>query len=369
MDMSTEQVMEYLSSRKKGEQNTSETEVNKSEESKTASVETTPKTEEAETSSSSEKEHKDGVTGAEEQPAGKGSDDSKDQKPAESDQKTEKVEQKSPTKQDPQKKDQKPSHREQRDYAFIKLQEKHKKQIEKLTKRIEELEAQSKREEGLRAEHFKKSDGTPDHDSYLDWREDKRDRDLELKNLKAESQAEQEQYAIERDAAAARASFKTEQEAEDYFRMQEQNAAEFVGDLDKFDPNRVALNYIFSLNNYPVVLKKLMDKSDFSYLKRVFRSTDPAEIKHNIARVSDEILDEYYSFNGHSAQRVPDPVQRTEQPRPQVSTPTEPSERDHSPKKSPIPITGRQTTTAQSSAPVVKDRRYWNEVLHQLNGR
>ena len=355
MDMSTEQVMEYLSSRKKGEQNTSETEVNKSEESKTASVETTPKTEEAETSSSSEKEHKDGVTGAEEQPAGKGSDDSKDQKPAESDQKTEKVEQKSPTEQDPQKKDQKPSHKEQRDYAFIKLQEKHKKQIEKLMKRIEELEAQNKKEEGLRAEHFKKSDGTPDHDSYLDWREDKRDRDLELKNLKAESQAEQEQYAIVRDAAAARASFKTEQEAEDYFRMQEQNAAEFVGDLDKFDPNRVALNYIFSLNNYPVVLKKLMDKSDFSCLKRVFRSTDPDEIKHNIARVSDEILDDYYRYQP-SPQRVPDPVQRTEQ------TPTEP-------KKSPIPITGRQTTTAQSSAPVVKDRRYWNEVLHQLNGR
>lgn len=354
MDMSTEQVMEYLSKRKE-EHNTSETEVNTSEESKTASVETTPKTEEAETSSSSEKEHKDGVTGAEEQPAGKGSDDSKDQKPAESDQKTEKVEQKSPTKQDPQKKDPKPSHREQRDYAFIKLQEKHKKQIEKLTKRIEELEAQNKKEEGLRAEHFKKSDGTPDHDSYLDWREDKRDRDLELKNLKAESQAEQEQYAIERDAAAARASFKTEQEAEDYFRMQEQNAAEFVGDLDKFDPNRVALNYIFSLNNYPVVLKKLMDKSDFSYLKRVFRSTDPDEIKHNIARVSDEILDDYYRYQA-SPQRVPDPVQRTEQ------TPTEP-------KKSPIPITGRQTTTAQSSAPVVKDRRYWNEVLHQLNGR
>lgn len=357
MDMSTEQVMEYLSKRKE-EHNTSEKEVNKSEESKTASVEETPKTEEAETSSSSEKEHKDGVTGAEEQPAGKGSDDSKYQKPAESDQKTEKVEPKSPTKQDPQKKDPKPSHKEQRDYAFIKLQEKHKKQIEKLTKRIEELEAQNKKEEGLRAEHFKKSDGTPDHDSYLDWREDKRDRDLELKNLKAESQAEQEQYAIERDAAAARASFKTEQEAEDYFRMQEQNAAEFVGDLDKFDPNRVALNYIFSLNNYPVVLKKLMDKSDFSYLKRVFRSTDPAEIKHNIARVSDEILDDYYRV---SPQRVPDPVPRTEQQRQTVSTPTEP-------KKS-IPITGRQTTTAQSSAPVVKDRRYWNEVLHQLNGR
>ena len=352
MDMSTKQVMEYLSKRKE-EHNTSEKEVNKSEESKTASVDETPKTEEAETSSSSENEHKDGVTGAEEQPAGKGSDDSKDQKPAESDQKTEKVEQKSPTKQDPQKKDQKPSHKEQRDYAFIKLQEKHKKQIEKLTKRIEELEAQNKKEEGLRAEHFKKSDGTPDHDSYLDWREDKRDRDLELKNLKAESQAEQEQYAIERDAAAARASFKTEQEAEDYFRMQEQNAAEFVGDLDKFDPNRVALNYIFSLNNYPVVLKKLMDKSDFSYLKRVFRSTDPAEIKHNIARVSDEILDDYYRYQ-EPPQRVPDPVQRTE-------TPTEP-------KKS-IPITGRQTTTAQSSAPVVKDRRYWNEVLHQLNHR
>lgn len=360
MDMSTEQVMEYLS-KKRGEQNTSENEVKESEESKTASVEETPKTEETETSSSSEKEHKDGVTGAEEQPAGNGSDDSKDQKPAESDQKTEKVEQKSPTRQDQQKKDpnewknSKPSHREQRDYAFIKLQEKHKKQIEKLTKRIEELEAQNKKEEGLRAEHFKKSDGTPDHDSYLDWREDKRDRDQELKNLKAESQAELEQYAIERDAAAARASFKTEEEAEDYFKMQEQNAAEFVGDLDKFDPNRVALNYIFSLNNYPVVLKKLMDKSDFSYLKRVFRSTDPAEIKHNIARVSDEILDDYYADRYHTPSRVPDPVPRTEQ------TPTE--------QKKSIPITGRQTTTAQSSAPVVKDRRYWNEVLHQLNGR
>lgn len=362
MDMSTEQVMEYLSKRKE-EHNASEKEVNKSEESKTASVEETPKTEEAETSSSSEKEHKDGVTGAEEQPAGKGSDDSKDQKPAESDQKTEKVEQKSSTnstkesngKQDPQKKDPKPSHKEQRDYAFIKLQEKHKKQIEKLTKRIEELEAQNKKEEGLRAEHFKKSDGTPDHDSYLDWREDKRDRDLELKNLKAESQAELEQYAVERDAAAARASFKTEEEAEDYFRMQEQNAAEFVGDLDKFDPNRVALNYIFSLNNYPVVLKKLMDKSDFSYLKRVFRSTDPAEIKHNIARVSDEILDDYYADRYHTPSRVPDPVPRTEQ------TPTE--------QKKSIPITGRQTTTAQSSAPVVKDRRYWNEYLNELNHR
>lgn len=355
MDMSTEQVMEYLS-KKRGEQNTSENEVKESEESKTASVEETPKTEETKTSSPSEKEHKDGVTGAEEQPAGKGSDDSKDQKPAESDQKTEKVEQKSPTKQDPQKKDPKPSHKEQRDYAFIKLQEKHKKQIEKLTKRIEELEAQNKKEEGLRAEHFKKSDGTPDHDSYLDWREDKRDRDQELKNLKAESQAELEQYAIERDAAAARASFKTEEEAEDYFKMQEQNAAEFVGDLDKFDPNRVALNYIFSLNNYPVVLKKLMDKSDFSYLKRVFRSTDPAEIKHNIARVSDEILDEYF------ASRVQNPVPRTEVTSFTEQTPTEP-------RKSTIPITGRQTTTAQSSAPVVKDRRYWNEVLHQLNGR
>lgn len=363
MDMSTEQVMEYLSSRKKGEQNTSETEVNKSEESKTASVEETPKTEEAETSSSSEKEHKDGVTGAEEQPAGKGSDDSKDQKPAESDQKTEKVEQKSPTKQDPQKKDQKPSHREQRDYAFIKLQEKHKKQIEKLTKRIEELEAQNKKEEGLRAEHFKKSDGTPDHDSYLDWREDKRDRDLELKNLKAESQAELLQYAAERDTAAARASFKTEQEAEDYFRMSDEFGEEFFNDfLKKFDPDGVAKSYIFSLNNYPVVLKKLMDKSDFSYLRRIFKSTDPDTIKHNIARVSDEILDDYYADRYHTQQRVPDPVQRTEQPRPQVSTPTEP-------KKSPIPITGRQTTTAQSSAPVVKDRRYWNELLHQLNSR
>lgn len=240
----------------------------------------------------------------------------------------------------PKKSDNKPADKKsQIDYAFAKQKAKSK----ELKKRVKELEEELKKYRDLKPEHFKKDDGSQDVQGYMDYRINQENVKKEIDNLNAEDASIQEQMEVERDRYITEHSFHTEEEKNEYVELVRNNLPQFVEDLKQADPQGVILNYLGSLNQYPVVLKTLL--TDMNKLSWLFRTHDPQALRSRIERLSDDLLDEYNSKKNvqpeaHKA------VQATE-----VVTKS-------------IPVTGRQVTSSTgSSNPVVKDRNWWNEYL------
>lgn len=232
----------------------------------------------------------------------------------------------------------------QRDYAFIREKDKRKKQKEKYEARIKELEEELKKKNGLEYEHFKNQDGTPDPKSYVNWKFKERDMQDEIQNIRRMNDEEQRQYDLERDRFLTERCFKDPAELESYNKLIQEKGLAFRDAINEKDPNGVVFSYLETLDDYPIVLKELMDlEKNPNLLRRVFWSTDPDTLKQNIKEVSREILENRYSSN----------VQPQVQP--EIKQPA-------------LPVIGKQITNNTTTVtPTVKDRNYWNRWLTEHN--
>lgn len=225
----------------------------------------------------------------------------------------------------------------QRDYAFIREKQKRKEQKAKYEARIKELEEELKKRDGLEAKHFTKEDGSADPEAYIRNEFAKRDMTDELNRIKQQDAAEQNQLAVEQDRIITEHCFQGK-ELEDYRNLIDTKGKAFAAALKEHDTNDVVLNYLDTLQEYPIVLKELMTNMDT--LRRLFRSKDPDTLKHNIEKISGEILDKAHV----KPQEVPQPA------------PAEP--------KKALPVIGKQITNQTTTVePTVKDRQYWNNYL------
>lgn len=225
-----------------------------------------------------------------------------------------------------------------RDYAFIREKQKRKEQKQKYEARIKELEEELERKKGLDYEHFTNQDGTPDPRSYVNWKFKERDMQDEIRRIRELNDQEQYNYELERDKIITERCFPNPQDLQDYNQMIASKGKAFAEAVREKDPNGVVFKYLESLNDYPIVIKELMDlEKNPRLLSRVFRSTDPDSLKRNIATVADEILESHYH-----------PVQTQVQPE----------------SKPAIPVIGKQITNNTTTVePKVKDRNWWNNYL------
>lgn len=234
----------------------------------------------------------------------------------------------------------------QRDYAFIREKNKRKEQKAKYEARIKELEAKLKERDGLEESHFTKPDGSPDPTAYVRNEFAKRDMQDELRRVREQDLREQEQFEIEQDRIITEHCFQGE-ELTQYRDLIANKGRSFMEAIQENDPNNVVLNYLDTLQEYPIVLRQLM--TDMPTLRRLFRSKDPDALKYNIRTISDEILEKY-----HAPKVEPAPVSTA------VNTPVEPP-------KPAIPVIGKQITsnTVGNTAQTLKTRADWNRYLQE----
>jgi len=235
-----------------------------------------------------------------------------------------------------------------RDYAFIREKDKRRQQKQKYEARIKELEAELERKKGLDYEYFKNQDGSPDPKSYVNWEFKKRDMQDEINALRQQNDREQYDYDMERDRIITERCFQDPQELQEYNQMIAEKGKYFAEAVKERDPNGVVFSYLETLNDYPIVLKELMDlQKNPGLLARVFRSSDPDSLKRNIAVVADEILEKRYN-------QVPQVQPET------TATPVA--------AKPALPVIGKQITNNTTTVtPTVKDRNYWNRWLAEHN--
>lgn len=276
MSMTTEQALEYM------HQNVSDNSSNTSEESKVPSTEDS-KAEES-TSNSPEDATKNDV-------------EQNTQSTAESD--DSKVE--SASVEQPQNEH---THKEQRDYAFIREKNKRKAQAERYkaeiaTKdaRIKELEDKLNKYSGLKSDNFKKDDGSTNYDAYTNWKLQERDMQNEVQSLKSQLAEQERQRDIELDRIATERCFQ-DKELEEYDNLIATKGEAFATALHDFDDTDTVFKYLDTVQDYPVVLRELMTNPN-KWLPRIYRSKDPDSIRYSIARVTDQILDE--RLNEHTS--------------------------------------------------------------------
>ena len=211
------------------------------------------------------------------------------------------------------------SHKEERDYAFIREKNKRKAQRERYEAEIKSLKDELEKYKGLKLEDFK-----GDQQQYIDYRIDQQNQERKL--------ADQQRYLDELDVADMEAendrrvnlSFADEKERQEYKDLLERNGREFLSALQQFDQENVVMTYLNDLEQYPKVLKVLM--TDKEALKSVFAKRDPTFRKLALDRLATRVL---------------------------------------APKKEkkPLPIIGRQTSSSPVAESKVHDAAYWNEYL------
>lgn len=211
------------------------------------------------------------------------------------------------------------SHKEERDYAFIREKNKRKAQRERYEAEIKSLKDELEKYKGLKLEDFK-----GDQQQYIDYRIDQQNQERKL--------ADQQRYLDELDVADMEAendrrvnlSFADEKERQEYKDLLERNGREFLSALQQFDQENVVMTYLNDLEQYPKVLKVLM--TDKEALKSVFAKRDPTFRKLALDRLATRVL---------------------------------------APKKEkkPLPIIGRQTSSSPVAESKVHDMAYWNEYL------
>ena len=211
------------------------------------------------------------------------------------------------------------THKEERDYAFIREKNKRKAQRERYEAEIKSLKDELEKYKGLKLEDFK-----GDQQQYIDYRIDQQNQERKL--------ADQQRYLDELDVADMEAendrrvnlSFADEKERQEYKELLERNGREFLSALQQFDQENVVMTYLNDLEQYPKVLKVLM--TDKEALKSVFAKRDPTFRKLALDRLATRVL-----------------------------TPKK--------EKKPLPIIGRQTSSSPVAESKVHDMAYWNEYL------
>lgn len=225
----------------------------------------------------------------------------------------------------------------QRDYAFIREKNKRKQQKERYEARIKELEAELKKRDNLEAKHFQKEDGTPDPEAYVHNEFAKRDMKDELNRIRQQDMYEQQQLEIEQDRIITERCFEGK-DLDDYRSLISTKGPAFAAALKENDPNNVVLSYLYTLQEYPVVVRELM--TNLGTLRRLFRSRDPEALKYNVRVIADEILEKHHAAPSQNTVPQTDVVE----------------------KKS-IPVIGKQissqSNTNSANASLVKD---WNSI-------
>lgn len=231
---------------------------------------------------------------------------------------------------------QKYSHEERVAHQFAKEKQKRKEQREKYQARIKELEAELEKYKGLKLEDFGEG-GTGD---YLDYKLKERDMQNEVKNTKERIEREEQEEMQREIDRRVNLSFATAEERDEYNDLINENGQKFFEALQQADPKGVVLDYLNSVEKYPVVLKKLM--TDMDALAYVFRDKDPYELRHNLHQFTKDLLE------------------GKEKPKEEPVVEKQPE-----PAKPAIPVIGKQVTAQGSPSEPVHDRAYWNEYLRK----
>lgn len=187
----------------------------------------------------------------------------------------------------------KKSHKEQRDYAYIREKQRRKEAEAK----VKELQNALEKYKGLQSKDFKDKDGNTDYDAYTNWKLQERDMQNEVQRL----QLEQLNEEIEQDRINTERVFKG-QELIDYNNLIQTNGKAFADAIHEYDEKNVIFKYLDTVDDYPIVLRELMTNSS-KWLPQIFRSNrysravikDSSVLERNTAKVVEEILDNYYN--------------------------------------------------------------------------
>lgn len=231
------------------------------------------------------------------------------------------------------------THKDKRDYAFIRTSQ----QLKEYKKQVKELTEALEKYKGLESKDFKDKDGNTNYDAYTNWKLQERDMVNEVQRL----QQEQLNVELEQDRIATERCFQG-QELEDYNRLIQNNGKVFADVIHSYDKNNAIFKYLDTVDDYPIVMRELMTNHN-KWLPQIFRPnkyshaviTNPNILERNTAKVVEQILDEYYaSKNNQSKSVVPK-------------------------SKTAIPVIGKQITNNNVSESSVHDSNYWNNHLRE----
>lgn len=231
------------------------------------------------------------------------------------------------------------THKDKRDYAFIRTSQ----QLKEYKKQVKELTEALEKYKGLESKDFKDKDGNTNYDAYTNWKLQERDMVNEVQRL----QQEQLNVELEQDRIATERCFQG-QELEDYNRLIQNNGKVFADVIHSYDRNNAIFKYLDTVDDYPIVMRELMTNHN-KWLPQIFRPnkyshaviTNPNILERNTAKVVEQILDEYYASKNNQSKSV-EPKSKTA-----------------------IPVIGKQITNNNVSESSVHDSNYWNNHLRE----
>lgn len=231
------------------------------------------------------------------------------------------------------------THKDKRDYAFIRTSQ----QLKEYKKQVKELTEALEKYKGLESKDFKDKDGNTNYDAYTNWKLQERDMQNEVQRL----QQEQLNVELEQDRIATERCFQG-QELEDYNRLIQNNGKVFADVIHSYDKNNAIFKYLDTVDDYPIVMRELMTNHN-KWLPQIFRPnkyshaviTNPNILERNTAKVVEQILDEYYASKNNQSKSV-EPKSKTA-----------------------IPVIGKQITNNNVSESSVHDSNYWNNHLRE----
>ena len=231
------------------------------------------------------------------------------------------------------------THKDKRDYAFIRTSQ----QLKEYKKQVKELTEALEKYKGLESKDFKDKDGNTNYDAYTNWKLQERDMVNEVQRL----QQEQLNVELEQDRIATERCFQG-QELEDYNRLIQNNGKVFADVIHSYDKNNAIFKYLDTVDDYPIVMRELMTNHN-KWLPQIFRPnkyshaviTNPNILERNTAKVVEQILDEYYASKNNQSKSV-EPKSKTA-----------------------IPVIGKQITNNNVSESSVHDSNYWNNHLRE----
>lgn len=231
------------------------------------------------------------------------------------------------------------THKDKRDYAFIRTSQ----QLKEYKKQVKELTEALEKYKGLESKDFKDKDGNTNYDAYTNWKLQERDMQNEVQRL----QQEQLNVELEQDRITTERCFQG-QELEDYNRLIQNNGKVFADVIHSYDRNNAIFKYLDTVDDYPIVMRELMTNHN-KWLPQIFRPnkyshaviTNPNILERNTAKVVEQILDEYYASKNNQSKSV-EPKSKTA-----------------------IPVIGKQITNNNVSESSIHDRNYWNNHLRE----
>jgi hypothetical protein len=240
---------------------------------------------------------------------------------------------------------QKYTHEERTAHKFAQEQRRRREEKQKrqeAEKRVKELEAELEKYKGLTLKDFENN-----VENWTNWKLKERDMQNEVESTKKDMERQEAEAAARETERRVNLSFESEEERDDYNELIRTNGPKFYEALQEADPNGVVLDYLNSVEKYPIVLKKLM--TDMDALRHVFRDKDPYVLRMNLHQFTKELLE------GKPEQKKADD---------QKAEPEQKTKPSQEPKPA-IPVTGRQVTASAKPTEPVHDRAYWNEYLRQ----